>query len=131
MAHRILFVAQTGSPAYPRYVICDTDGNIWDGSAWATVGRPLLYADQRPVSIDCANLQRQETIGKPHVQVVEIPLRAEVFSDSPIDPNELQNWLQCHLNLDIDFTSDSGPTPDSIVLGCIVWAHYRTNGESS
>jgi hypothetical protein len=124
VSHRILFVAQAGPPAFPRYAIGDIEGRVWDGMDWATAGRPLLYANINIASVDCANLQRLETAGKKCRTVVEVPLRAEIFSDEPIDPNELQKWLRSHMNLDVDFTQGSGPTPDSIVLGVIDWPRY-------
>jgi hypothetical protein len=128
MAHRILFVNQVGPPAFPRLLICDTEGRAWDGHAWTTVSRPLLYADKDLISTDCAELQRQETVNKKHRIVVEVPLRAEVFSDQPLDPDELRGWLRSHLSLDIDFTEGTGPTPDSIVMGVIDWPRYRNVG---
>jgi hypothetical protein len=128
MSHRILFVSQVGPPAFPRLQICDTEGRVWDGTAWTTVGLPLLYADKNLISTDCADLQRQETVDKQHRIVVEVPLRAEVFSDQPLDPDELRAWLRGHLSLDIDFTEGTGPTPDSIVMGVIDWPRYRIVG---
>lgn len=128
MSPRILHVARTGSPAFPRFVICDLTGQAWTGSAWGD--RPLLFADLHLVSNGCADLQRQELSGTPLRAVVEVPIRFEVFGDKPIDQEQLRDWLQRQVHLEIDISKDSGPT-DSIVLGSIDWPRYSQPGEAS
>lgn len=128
MSHRILYVAQVGPPAFPRFMICDSAGPIWNGSSWD--GRPLLYADRNLVSNDCFDLQRRETAAKPHRAIVEVPLRLEAFSDLPADLEQLRDWLVRNVGVTVDVTSGSGPTKDSIVLGSIEWPRFAQAGET-
>lgn len=129
MAHRTLYVAQIGPPAFPRFVIYDTKGHAWDGSSWC--GRPFLYADQHTVSTDCFDLQRNEVAGKKCHVVVEVPLRIEAFSDDSLDLEQLRDWLYQHVSLGIDISSGSGPTQDSIILGSIEWPRFGRPGEAT
>lgn len=128
MPVRILHVARTGSPGFPRFIIGDRSGQLWTGSAWGD--RPLLFADQHLVSNDCAQLQRRELSGVPLQAVVEVPIRFEVFGEASVDPDQLRDWLQRHVHLEIDFSTGSGPT-DSVVLGSIDWPRCSQPGEAS
>lgn len=128
MAVRILHIARTGSPAYPRFFISDRTGQVWTGSEWGD--RPLLFADMHVASNDCADLQRRELRGTTCRAVVEVPIRFEVFGENPIDPEQLRIWLHRHVRLEIDISNDSGPT-DSVVLGSIDWPRYGTPGDAS
>jgi hypothetical protein len=129
VSHRILYVAQVGPTAFPRFVICDMAGVSWDGSSWCD--RPLLYADWQIVSNDCYGLQRAEAAGKRNHLVVEVPLRLESFSDGPLDLEQLRNWLVRNVSINIDFSNGSGPTPDSIVIGLIEWPRYGRAGATT
>jgi len=129
MSHRILYVAQVGPPAFPRFVICDAAGHSWDGSSW--YGRPLLYADRSLVSNDCFDFQRREAAAKPHHVIVEVPLRFEAFGDQPLDLGQLHDWLTKNVGVSIDVVTGSGPTPDSITLGSIEWPRFSQVGETA
>lgn len=128
MSHRIFHVARIGAPAFPRFVICDTLGRLWNGSSWD--GRPFIYADQRAASSDCFDLQMKEADSKKCRMIVEVPIRFQIFGDVPLDPEQLREWLYRHVDLDIDVSS-GGPTPDSIILGSIEWPRFGRSGEAT
>lgn len=126
MSHRIIHVKPVGNPDYPRYVLADNLDMFWNGEDWVSdENEAWIYADLVLVSNDSAVLQRQQTLSKEHVRMAVVTIRIEAFSDQPLDAEALREWLQQNVNMGINFSSGSGPTPDSIVLGSLEWQNYR------
>ncbi len=129
MSYRILHIARVGTETFPRFAIRDQSGLHWDGTSWSC--RPLIYCDQNSVSIDCFRLQRQEAIAKKCQLALEVPLRIEVFSNRQVEPEELRHWLHRNVHLDIDVSSLSDLSTESIVLGLIEWPRTTFLGISA
>lgn len=130
MPHRIVVVRPKGTSQFPRYELSDQNGQAWTGYVWSGPGqRSLLYVDLDLASVDCAWLQRQEAILKSRRMSASVAIDIECFGDTEIDPHLLKEWLMAKLRLEIDFSSGSGPTPDSIVLSEINWQAFQNQKE--
>jgi hypothetical protein len=93
--HRVAAVHPTGNPDFPRFLIADSQGEVWTGESWSPdEDDAVVYANPKYVSLDCAALQRQETLDKPHLPTTPADVLLEVlerpyFDGQPFTAQEL------------------------------------------
>ncbi len=109
---------------FPRYVIEDQEGMVWDGSAFIADRKAgMLY-----VGTDDACLAMQEILKKDLSQRVLIRLKApvmiEVYADphAIVNPLDVASWLSktCRLQMN---TSENGLGPDNSVVLPTIYFH--------
>jgi hypothetical protein len=93
--HRVTSIHPTGNPTFPRFIIADSQGEVWTGESWSSDGDDaVVYASPSNASLDCAALQRQETLEKPQPQATPADVLLEVlerpyYDDQPFTTMEL------------------------------------------
>src|SRR6185437_16198119 len=65
---RITSIHPTGNPNFSRFIIADSQGEVWTGESWSPDGDDAaIYASLSKASSDCATLQQKEALDKPQL----------------------------------------------------------------
>lgn len=132
MSHPVFFVTPKSGGLFRRWTISADDGRHWNAfdECWvAEQDSATLYADQTQACIDCAVLQRRVSLPKKELIWATVPIQVEALSDHPLDHEALRNWLFNKLNVTIDISEGTGPTPDAVVFACVRWEKFEVSKE--
>ena len=113
-----LSVLQLGSPAHPRLVISNQNGEYWDGKAW-TPDQPkaLLFLDTNEIGDVTEMILMNASQHLPVCQIFRLPLFIELRSMKGTDFLEVQEWLMKACRVFINFKAHgNGPIPESLGL---------------
>jgi hypothetical protein len=117
-------VQACGTQQYLRYVVTDTTGRFWTGSAWANRHKDaLVYSDHHDAAAAAHRIlwkqfQRRHTVYQQFV----VPLEMQVFATAEVSPADLKQYAKKVVKLGALYADHgTGPIPDSLVLPRLNW----------
>jgi hypothetical protein len=115
---------KTGSKV-PRWVVADDTG-CWDkfNEQWVPEGVATLYPSAESAAEDARILALGDVTKKNHMRLSVLTISIETYSDMPVDPEVLRQWLFEKLSVSMD-VSKGYPTDDSIVVADLRFDKYK------
>lgn len=118
----ILFVVESGSPDFQRWMISDDKDRLWDGQDFGPNG--LLYARHNDAAVDARDILRGHFGGIRPVRYI-VPLFVESLCHRPVPVAEVAQYLSRASRLYVN-TSEHGNGPgNSLVLPWIEWSRIK------
>lgn len=109
---------------YPRYVVEDQDGNVWNGVEFVSERKlGVLYAGTEDACIEMQNILKKDLSQRVLIRLTA-PVVIEVYADPEaiINPLDIAAWLSrtCHLQMR---TSENGLGPNNSVVLPTIYFH--------
>lgn len=123
---RSIFPKYRGTPAFPRYIIAESNGKVWTGKRWVSRGeRPLLFASLDEAAKTCHVLLQKDYRDARQVERFVLALHVEVRSKNGISLDEIRRWLRKAMSVYVGSADlGNGPTNDSLVLVNLDWGEF-------
>ncbi|HLN28600.1 MAG TPA: hypothetical protein VK395_12730 [Gemmataceae bacterium] len=114
----IAFIKWQGSPAYLRFIVKDSLGQVWDGMRMNPDHTSAqTFADVIEASRIAQDVQRRHCEHYPYHEFFEVPVRIELFSDGDVRPDELKAWLLKASCMTVGFGCfGSGPKTSTVLM---------------
>lgn len=106
-----------GSAEFPRFLIKEEGGRVWNGTEWADEGGELFASGETAARL-CQDLQRAGHKAA-FSSAFTIPLRIEVLSDGPVKPDDLVEWLRKAVDLRLNYVRNGTGPDGSLVIANI------------
>jgi hypothetical protein len=125
-----LEIHPVGTPQFPRFVIANDQGEVFDGDGWnKDQNRAMLYSEGPDVALAFNALQ--ETMFKDcTLRKFAVTLNVRVRSAQPFTQKELEDYLERAVAIMLDHDKGTGPTPNSMVQLDVIWAEMKEKGVS-
>lgn len=118
----VLYVVESGSPDFQRWMISDDRDRLWGGEDFGQ--NAVLYASHNAAAVDAQNILRGHFGGIQPVRYV-VPLFVESLSHQPLPVAEVAQFLSRASRLYLNTTEHGNGPGDSLVLPWIEWSRIK------
>ncbi len=123
-----LEIHPVGNPKFPRFVIANDQGEVFDGDGWnKDQNRAILYAEGQEVARQFNALQEAMHRDWP-IREFAVTLNVRVRSAHPFTQRELEDYLERAVAIMLDHDKGTGPTPNSMVQLDVTWREMKERG---
>jgi hypothetical protein len=117
-----LEIIPVGNPKYPRFLIQDTSGSVFDGEKMvADRTQAALFAEGQDVATAFNALQEAQFKKMPLTEY-SVTLNVRVRSGEPFTKEQLAEYLERATCIMLDHDKGTGPVEQSMVQLDVVWA---------
>ena len=116
-----LEIQAVGNPVFPRFIIANDQGEVYDGTAWNTDRKKaVLYANGQELAVQFRSL---EEACHNHLPLREfaVTLNVTVRADQPFTEADLALYLERAACILLDHAKGTGPTENSLVQCSVSW----------
>lgn len=119
-----LEIQSTGNPQFPRFLIANDNGEVWDGTAW-TLNRDkaILFTEGQTVARQFRELEEAQAAHLP-LHEFGVTLNIRVRSPRPVSQEELANYLEKTVSILIDRSKGDGEF-DGVVQMDVTWKEMK------
>jgi hypothetical protein len=123
-----LEIRPVGNPQFPRFVIANNQGEVFDGGGWnKDQDRAMLYSEGQDVALAFNALQKA-MFRDCTLREFAVTLNVRVRSAQPFTQKELEGYLERAVAIMLDHDKGTGPTPNSMVQLDVTWAEMKERG---